>query len=535
MRPKPDYPIPPPWNDDPPSPKKFINYLIGFIVAILVAGLIAIATNWERLGSILQPPVSLTVNAVDATKPGSDPLKGWVYIDKEAPVALGSTIPNLVPGKHQVRVEKSGYEPFIGTLLVSETEPHETVKLRPKPVRVSITTDASEARIYINGKEIGPPGTYSLVPGKYTVWAEGTYHEPAQKDFELAVEEDKGKIKEIELNLEPKQTKLVVNIDSDVTENISVSVDEEKVDVSRSGAYDVNAGERRMVRVEAPGYEPFEVSMALEPEESNRVRAVLRQPPAEGENFQDTLQDNSKGPKMVVTSAGEFMMGSPPDESNRDSDEEPQHKVSISKPFAIGVTEVTFEDYERFIRATKKESIRDYNWEERRKLPITNVTWDNARAYAEWLSDQSGKEYRLPSEAEWEYAARAGTTSRYFWGKDDESACSYANSGAFGSCKDDHAKVAPVGSYPSNAFGLFDMIGNVWEWTADCWHENYRDAPIDGSAWGEDNGGDCTRRMVRGSSFYGKPWYLRSANRFDLPMDKKTTDVGFRLVRVIKP
>ena len=216
---------------------------------------------------------------------------------------------------------------------------------------------------------------------------------------------------------------------------------------------------------------------------------------AAGTVFRDTLADGSQGPEMVVIPAGTFLMGSPENEKERFEDEVPQHEVTLEKPFALGKYPVTFEDYDRFAKAPERGKPGDEGWGRGRR-PVINVSWKDAAAYAEWLSEQTGKRYRLPSEAEWEYAARAGTTTAYWWG--NEIGQNRANCDGCGS-QWDNKQTAPVGSFKPNAFGLYDTAGNVWEWVQDCWNENYAGAPTDGSAWEE---GDCSQRVLRGGAWF---------------------------------
>ena len=165
--------------------------------------------------------------------------------------------------------------------------------------------------------------------------------------------------------------------------------------------------------------------------------------------------------------------------------------MTIPAPFALSTHEVTFEDYDRF---THPNEVNDQGWGRGRR-PVINVSWDEAKDYVEWLSSETGATYRLPSEAEWEYAARAGTANKYSWG--NEIGANRAN------CQNDHCgdqwkRTAPVGSFPPNGFGLYDMHGNVWEWVEDCWNGSYAGAPADGDAW---RSGDCAKRVLRGGSW----------------------------------
>ncbi|WP_316368099.1 nSTAND1 domain-containing NTPase [Candidatus Thiodiazotropha sp. CDECU1] len=235
-------------------------------------------------------------------------------------------------------------------------------------------------------------------------------------------------------------------------------------------------------------------------------------------------------PEMVEIEEGEFDMGSDPEnDSDAGSDEQPQHHVEI-KPFYLGKYEVTFADYTVFANATGRELPDDEGWGRDRRSVI-NVTWADAVAYAEWLSQQTGKRYRLPTEAEWEYAARAGSTTNYSWGDDiRQDNKVWANCDGCGS-QWDGKQTAPVGSFEPNAFSLYDMAGNVWEWTQDCWHDDYQNAPSDGSAWLESEQVICGRRVVRGGSWNGVPRSLRSAYRVRFNPVVRFDFLGFRLAQ----
>ncbi len=234
-----------------------------------------------------------------------------------------------------------------------------------------------------------------------------------------------------------------------------------------------------------------------------RTAAALGKPVV----FHDSMKSGGLGPEMVVIPAGTFLMGSPSNESERLDNEGPQHQVTFAKPFAIGKYAVTFEEYERFRRA------KDKGWGRGRR-PVINVSWDDAQAYCQWLSAETGQAYRLPSEAEWEYACRAGTMTRYHVGNTlqqhqaNHDKPVMATLGAVFGLGGTGTK--PVGQYPGNAFGLYDMHGNVSEWCADAWHGNYEGAPQNGSAWTMD--GSATR-VVRGGSWDYYPVWLRSAFR----------------------
>ena len=243
--------------------------------------------------------------------------------------------------------------------------------------------------------------------------------------------------------------------------------------------------------------------------------------------FRDRLRDGGEGPEMVVLPTGSFRMG---DLSGRgDADEKPVRTVTISRPIAMGKYEVTFEDYDRFALATGAKKPDAKGWG-RGNRPVINVSWHDARDYAVWLSEQTGKRYRLPSEAEWEYATRAGTTMEYSWG--NTAGSGNANCDGCGS-RWDNDGTAPVGSFGASDFGLHDMHGNVWEWVEDCWHGSYQGAPPDGTAW--TTGGDCAKRGLRGGSWVDSPPRLRAAFRLRCTPTDRYSDTGFRLVQDLTP
>ena len=228
---------------------------------------------------------------------------------------------------------------------------------------------------------------------------------------------------------------------------------------------------------------------------------------------------NIKEPEMVEILAGNFEMGS----ENGDKDEQPVHNVKVNR-FAIGRYEVTFDEYDRYAEAMGKPKPVDLGWG-RGPRPAVAVSWHDAQAYADWLSENTGKHYRLPTEAEWEYATGAGTREDYYWGdqgKMEDFAWFEANS---------DGKTHPVGQKRPNAFGLYDMSGNVWEWVQDCWHENYRNAPTDSSAWEEQNGGNCNYRVTRGGSWNFGPAFLRAAFRGARYPGSRNGNLGFRLAQ----
>lgn len=232
-------------------------------------------------------------------------------------------------------------------------------------------------------------------------------------------------------------------------------------------------------------------------------------------------------PEMVVVPAGSFMMGSK--DGVGSVDEHPQHKVTISKPFAVSKFDVTFDDWDACVAVGGCPQVSD-SGVGRGRQPVINVSWHEAQQYVAWLSWMTGKPYRLLSEAEWEYAARAGSETAYSWG--DEIGKGKANCDGCGSEWDDK-RPAPVGSFEANAFGLHDMHGNVWQWCEDNPHNDYAgNPPTDGSVW---QGGNPFSRVLRGGSWDVPPDVLRSANREWGQPDSRFSFIGFRVARTLSP
>jgi formylglycine-generating enzyme required for sulfatase activity len=230
----------------------------------------------------------------------------------------------------------------------------------------------------------------------------------------------------------------------------------------------------------------------------------------------DTFKECSNCPQMIVVPAGFFTMGSPA------SGEGPQHRVTFARPFAVGQFALTFEEWDTCVADGGCNGYKpsDQRWG-RGRQPVINVSWDDAKGYVAWLSKKTGKPYRLLTDAEYEYAARAGTQTAYPWG--NEIGKNNANCVGCGS-QWDGKQTAPVGSFPPNGFGLYDMVGNVWQWTEDCYHEDSDSVPTDGSAW---TTGDCGDRVVRGGSWSDVPGDLRSARRVWDSTDDRSRYWGF--------
>jgi formylglycine-generating enzyme required for sulfatase activity len=265
--------------------------------------------------------------------------------------------------------------------------------------------------------------------------------------------------------------------------------------------------------------EPHELAVLVQ---AAVTKCLEQRKAAEKTGFRDTLKDGSQGPEMVVISGGEFKMGDI--QGSGLKSELPVHTVQIPRPFAIGRYPVTFEMYGLFARARKSQVPNDKGWGGGRR-PVINVSWHDAVEFSKWLSEKTGKRYRLPTEAEWEYAARAGTDSAYWWGNEIQPGmANYDDEYSHWAGK----QTSPVGSFQSNSLGIYDMAGNVFEWVQDCWHENYNGAPTDGSAREE---GDSGHRVIRGGSWGSAPEALRSSFRFWFNAVDRGNSIGFRFAR----
>jgi len=256
-------------------------------------------------------------------------------------------------------------------------------------------------------------------------------------------------------------------------------------------------------------------------EKARSVKTEVEQSPLDKPTVQSFI-----APEMVLIQAGEFLMGSDKSDLMAYPDEFPAHRVSFSREFEMGVCPVSFDEYIFYAQATGTTFPDDQGWSTKNR-PVINVSWRDATDYCKWLSAESGLKYRLPTEAEWEYACRAGTTSRFWWG--DKAGKGHANFDGSDS-EWSEKQTSPLQSFKPNPWGLYDTSGNVWEWVQDCWHENYTGAPDDGSAW---MGGDENRRVLRGGSWFGRAVRARSAARDWTHGTIWNDNVGFRLARTL--
>ncbi|MGV3652630.1 MAG: formylglycine-generating enzyme family protein, partial [Noviherbaspirillum sp.] len=259
---------------------------------------------------------------------------------------------------------------------------------------------------------------------------------------------------------------------------------------------------------------PEQPRPAAAPEQADKP--VAR--PAPGE-----LKDCPACPVLISLPAGSFSMGS----SSGDPSEQPAHKVTINAPFAIGKYEVTVAEWEQCVAASACPKIGGSDKPDAR-TPMRDVSWNDVQQYVKWLAKTSGQAYRLPTEAEWEYAARGGTRTRFWWGEQMKKGT--ANCSDCGEPWSAQGP-APVGSFQANPFGLHDTNGSVWEWVADCWHNNFKGAPANGSAWDTPA---CRDRVIRGGSWREGASYMPSSTHFKYSASVRQSQNGFRVARDVK-
>jgi formylglycine-generating enzyme required for sulfatase activity len=303
--------------------------------------------------------------------------------------------------------------------------------------------------------------------------------------------------------------------------------------------------------------------------------AVLAAHAADSSKPGTVFRDCADCPEMVALAAGSFTMGSTKAETDRaelpdeqGARERPAHTVTFARPFAIGKYEITVDEYTAFANATARRATDNcITWDETAakwgpvatatwknpgyaqtgRFPVGCVTIDDARAYAAWLAQKSGKPYRIPSEAEWEYAARAGTRTMQTWGDSFDGICKFANVSdrtrmdkhttverdptRYFDCEDGFIYAAPVGSFPPDRWGLYDMVGNIWEWTEDCFIPHYNGAPTDGSVRRDPS--QCDRLIVRSGGWYSRNWFARPAGRSRENPDYRSSTLGIRVARTL--
>ena len=286
--------------------------------------------------------------------------------------------------------------------------------------------------------------------------------------------------------------------------------------------------------------QPIEPGLSAVPISSHPLRLSMRQAKPLSRIEEQTLEplDMFKEcpvcPEMIVVPSGEFTMGAPESEPYSEDNERPLHKVTIAKSFTVGRFAVTFEEWDACIAEHGCRNYRPLDRWGRGRQPVINLWWDDAKAYAKWLSDKTGKSYRLLSESEREYVTRAGTTTPFWWGSsistDQANYDGAITAPQFGNSTmaEFRRKTVPVDTFIPNPWGLYQVHGNVYEWVEDCWHSNYEGAPTDGSSWTILN---CDRHIVRGGAWNFAPWQLRSGARGVVASAVRLLPVGVRVAR----
>ena len=464
-------------------------------------------------------PVTITSNVTDARITLRDNGNDYTY-------RQGLRLP---AGSYQVEVSAPDYVSRTRTMSLVDSNQVIDFVLEPILYPVTITSNVKDARITLRGN--GNDYTYRqglrLQAGSYQVEVSAQEYVSQTRTVSVV---DSDQI--INIVLEP--VLYPVTITSNVTDaHITLSGNGNNFthrDGLRlpAGSYQVHAA--------AEGY--YSLSEIWEVAENNgRLTLELEIVREPGEIFRDPLDGGGEGPLLVVLPAGSFRMGCLSDDSDCRGNEKPVQEVTLPNQFAMGAYEVSFAEYDIYVQATGARGPAYHIYASRTRSgdqPVSGVNWEEARAYVGWLSEQTGRNYRLPTEAEWEYAARAGTTTKYSWGNvASHEQTNYDGGGTLVQERDHWLYAAPVGSFPANGFGLYDMHGNVWEWTLDCWNAA---ASTNGQVW---EGVDCDDRVVRGGGYNATPRGLRAAFRdYSDASDRNSVigskfygSLGIRLVR----
>ena len=489
-------------------------------------------------GSNTPKPFELTP-AFGSLSITSEPSGADVYLSGELVGQTPYSSSRLASAKYLVDIRKPLYLPLSNqTIAVEDGKRTErSFKLEPNFGDLSIASDPPAATITLeaNGREVyrgTSPISLQLEPATYILSARKAGY--AERRFEVTIARGQStSIGQEQLQLrrlsgtavissEPASPGARVFIDGKdagavplITElpvgSYEVTIKADKL--SGTAQLQIRDGEQRTLVVELQGVK--------QPKAKTNSRVQQKS----GE----VIQDCPKCPKMVYIPAGSFRMGDI--QGGGDDYEKPVHRVSV-QAFLMSATEVTFAQWDACVAAggcddsDPRSAGGDNGWG-RGSRPVIEVSWEDAQQYVKWISAKTGEQYRLPTEAEWEYAARAGSESKYSWG--NSIGKNKANCDGCGS-RWDYSQTAPVASFTANAFSLYDMHGNVWEWTQNCWNVSYRGAPSDGSAW---LSGRCGSRVLRGGSWNNNPFNLRSAYRTRYTTGGRSFNVGFRLSRTL--
>ena len=450
---------------------------------------------------------------------------GTLTLELEPPDAT-VTLPDVAPayrpgvrlpeGQHRVIVARKGFRQTTRTLEVAG-DTRERIELTIDPQPFTVVTTPADAVVRLMNVEDDYRDGVLLNPGEYRIQVSAPEYETLEERVSHGIEPT---LYSVALARRPQPFTIVATPGEATVSYVGLS------EVYEAGMR-LPPGEYR-VRVNAPWHEMREITVVHGTEPTHFPVSLARSIPDAGGTFLDELASGGTGPEMVVVAAGVFRMGCLSRDGECESDEEPVHAVAFAAPIALSKYEVTFADWDACANAGGCNRYRpdDRGWG-RYNRPVMDVSWDDVQSYLAWLSLETMAEYRLPSESEWEYAARAGSMTNFSWG--GSVGRNRANCDGCGSAWDNE-QTAPVGSFPANPWGLHDMHGNIREWVADCWNESYHGAPSDGSPWLL---GDCSKRVSRGGSWYAYPRWLRAS--FRVGSDSSGNRVGFRVARTLAP
>ena len=462
----------------------------------------------------------------------SNPRNARVSIDGEAQAERTPLVLDRIrAGKHRLRVElpaRRAVEPEVEVLPGELTEI--SVELEPVPMgSLTVQVEPADARVTIDGVEEPYRPGVELPVDDYVVRVERSGYAPVSHTVRVR---PGANIETVALDRQFGVLSLTVR-----PAGAEVTVRHGTGSLARSERW--TRGMRLpagpiVVEARAPGYRNRRRSLTLAASGASLTIALEKLDARAGDRLQDRLASGESGPALVVAPGGTFRMG---DASGHGAEnEQPPHDVTLSQPYAIGMFEVTRDDFARFASANGR-TMPQLREGETGTFPLVGIDWEDAMDYTMWLSKETGNTYRLPTEPEWEHAARAGAERRYPAGDAPESVCTHGNVAdrsaalrfrewATADCDDGFVRAAPVGRLEPNAFGLYDVLGNVAEWTLDCWHRSFDGAPSDGRAWIEP---DCVGRVVRGGSWDTGPDGVTLSAR--APAGSPADDRGFRVVR----
>ncbi|MGD2100192.1 MAG: SUMF1/EgtB/PvdO family nonheme iron enzyme [Desulfobacterales bacterium] len=450
----------------------------------------------------------------------------------------------LKPGKYHIEVSLEGYEPQDKSIDLYSGEIRRIsfalTKIAQELARLYVNTVPEDATIRILNIQLKFSQGMALEPGSYHLEVAAKGYETERRWVDLAVGH-RVPFEFVLTKIAPQTGRLYVQ-----TVPANAQIRFVKLKRRFQQGMELEPGEYHL-KVTATDYKSQEKSIVVRAEDNNiriELAKIKDEQPKEEYPAGKTFKDCDVCPQMIVVPAGEFNMGSPNKEKGRNKSEEPLHKVRIAQPFAVGISEVTFNEWDACVKAQGcKENRPKDEGLGRGKQPVINLSWKDAQGYVTWLRRETNKPYRLLSEAEWEYVTRAQTHTPRFWRNDNtgrDPACDYANVHDLTSkspdipwqhheCKDGFDRAAPIKQFKPNSFGLYDTLGNVWEWVEDCWHVDYKGAPGDGSAW--THGSDCRFRILRGGSWKSEPKQVRSAYRWKTMDSIQRKTYGFRVAR----